>query len=407
MRVLSVAFAAALAFAGGARAEPSAADQAAIAAIETHLRPASASDTPVYKTIAQRMAELNVPGVSIAFIENGAVKWTRAYGVAVAGETRPVTDDTLFQAASMSKALAAAAALRLVDQGKLDLDSDVNARLKAWRVPDSPYTVEKKVTLRRILSHTAGLTVDGVPGYQIGKPIPTTVQILEGAPPSNTPPIVSFEAPGGAFAYSGGGYVAAQLVITEAAGKPYPDALEQLVLRPAGMSHATFAQPLPDALLPQSAAGHNALGRLIPGARYTYPEYGAAGLWTTPSDYGRFLISLQRAYSGRPHALLTPASAKAMMTPVDANYGLGLQIARRGGHPYIWHGGGNAGFRSEGLAFLDGSRQGVVIMTNADGGVALIGEIVKALAAAYDWGEDDPATRGSLRRAPYRPAVSR
>src|ERR1700759_1121456 len=102
----------------------------------------------------------------------------------------------------MSKALAATAALKLVEQGRLDLDGDVNARLKAWKVPPSAYTADSKVTLRRLLSHTAGMTVSGFPGYQAGKPIPTLVEILNGAPPSNTPAIVSWEAPGGSYAYS-------------------------------------------------------------------------------------------------------------------------------------------------------------------------------------------------------------
>jgi CubicO group peptidase (beta-lactamase class C family) len=402
MKLLSFAAAVVLAFAGAARAAPSAADQAAIAAMETRLTPMSASHPGAEETLAARMAELKTPGVSVAFIEDGKVKWTRTYGVLAAGAPAPVTPDTLFQAASMSKAVAAAAALRLVDQGRLDLDSDINGHLKAWRVPDSPYTAEKKVTLRRLLSHTAGLTVSGFPGYQAGKPVPTTVQVLDGTPPSNTPAVRSWEAPG-AYAYSGGGYVVAQLAIVEAGGKPYPELLQQLVLKPAGMRRSTFAQPLPDSLLASAASGHDRKGEVIPGASNTYPEFGAASLWTTPSDYGRFLISLQDSWADRPHALLSPASAKAMMTPVDANYGLGLALGRQGGHPFIQHGGSNAGFQCNAFAFLDGLRQGVVVMTNADAGGALAQEITRALAKAYGWGDPDPETRGSPRRAPYFP----
>ena len=405
MRLLSLVVAATLAVAGEARAAPDAKDLAAVAAFENRLAPMSGGAV-VEKTLAARMAELHVPGVSVAMIEDGKVKWTRAYGVATVGEPRPVTSDTLFQAASMSKALAAAAALRLVDQGRLDLDGDINARLKGWQAPASPYTADRKVTLRRLLSHTAGLTVSGFPGYPAGKPVPTTVQILQGAPPANTPAVVSFEPPGSPFAYSGGGYVVAQLAITEASGKPYPETLDQLVLRPAGMRQSTFAQPLPEPLVARSAAGHDRNGAVIPGGRNTYPEYGAAGLWTTPSDYGRFLIALQDAWAGRPSALISPAGAKAMMTPVDANYGLGLSIGRRGGRPYIEHGGSNAGFQSEAFAFLDGRREGIVVMTNGDAGVVLASEIVRALVGAYGWGEQDPATRTSLRRAPYLPPAA-
>ena len=401
MKLVVAAIAAVLALAGPAAAAGlSAADRAAIAAIETHLVPATASaGQPDYKSLAARMAELKVPGVSVAFVENGRVTWARAYGVA--DGARQVTPDTLFQAASMSKAVAATAALRLVEQGKLDLDEDVNSQLKSWKVPPSTFTAEQKVTLRRLLSHTAGITVSGFPGYAAGKPVPSVVQILDGTAPSNTPAVRSFEAPGGAYAYSGGGFTIAQLAIVEAGGKPYPDLLQDLVLRPAGMRQSTFAQPLPDSAVGRSASGHDGKGAVIPGGRNTYPEYAAAGLWTTPSDYGRFLIGLQNAYAGRPRALLRQSSAQTMMTPVDAGYGLGLAVGRRGGHPYFQHGGSNAGFQSNALAFLDGTGQGAVVMTNGDAGGRLAAEIFSALASAYGWGDLDPANKGSGRRAPF------
>jgi len=404
MRLLSLVAAFALGFAGLAQAAPSAKDEAAISAMETKISPMSATaEGSAPRTLAERMAQLKIQGVSVAFIENGKVKWTRSYGVATAGGKQPVTATTLFQAASMSKAFAATAVLKLVEQGKLDLDEDVNGRLKAWKVPASSYTAQQKVTLRRILSHTAGLTVGGFPGYVVGKPAPSLVQMLDGTSPANTPAIRSFEAPGGAFAYSGGGYLVAQLAIVEAGGKPYPDLLEQLVLKPAGMRQSTFAQPLPNVLLTRATSGHDRNGAVIPGGRNTYPEYAAAGLWTTPSDYGRFLISLQDSYAGRPHALLTQSSARTMMTPVDANYGLGLALGRWGGHPFIQHGGGNMGFQCNAFAFLDGSGQGLVVMTNSDVGGVLASEIQRALAAAYGWGDLDPDSHGSPRRAPYIP----
>ncbi|MGH6910969.1 MAG: serine hydrolase domain-containing protein [Phenylobacterium sp.] len=400
MKSVVAAIIAVLMLAGPAAASPSAADRAAIAAVETRLAPATPSaGQPDYKSLATRMAELKVPGVSIAFFENGRLTWARAYGVA--DGARPVTPATLFQAASMSKAVAATAALRLVEQGKLDLDEDVNSQLKAWKVPPSAFTAEQKVTLRRLLSHTAGMTVSGFPGYAAGKPVPSLVQMLDGVAPSNTPAIRSFETPGGAYAYSGGGYTVAQLAIVEAGGKPYPDLLQDLVLRPAGMRQSTFAQPLPAALVGRAAAGHDRKGEVIPGGRNTYPEYAAAGLRTTASDYGRFMIGLQNAYAGRPHALLRQPSAQTMMTPVDAGYGLGVALGRRGGHPYFQHGGSNAGFQSNALAFLDGSGQGAAVMTNGDAGGRLAAEIFSALASAYGWGEPDPANKGSGRRAPF------
>ena len=345
------------------------------------------------------MSELHVPGVSVAFIENGQVKWARAYGVMAVGAPQPVTPSTLFQAASMSKAFAAAAALKLVEQGRLDLDADVNSELKSWKVPPSPYTAEKKVTLRALLSHSAGLTVGGFPGYALGAPVPTVQQILDGQPPQHARRSVLGGARrlcllrrrlhGGPADDRRGGR---QTLSGPAAGpRPRPGGHAGLDLRPA-------AAPGPPGRRRQRS---QPTGRGDRRARHTYPEYAAAGLWTTPSDYGRFMIGLQNAYAGRPHALMRQASAQAMMTPVDAGYALGVTRGLRGGHPWFEHGGSNEGFQSEAVAFLDGSRQGVIVMTNGDAGGALAGQIVTALSGAYGWGEADPGNKRSPRRAPY------
>jgi len=403
MKLLSLVAALAMAFAAAAQAAPSPADLKAIAAVETSLVPAvHSADHPANPTLAERMAELHIPAVSIAVFENGRISWARAYGVAKAGEARPVTPETLFQAASMSKAIAAAAALRLVEQGRLDLDRDVNTELKGWKVPDSPFTATQKVTLRRLLSHTAGLTVSGFPGYEAGKPVPTTLQVLNGAPPANTPAIRSWEAPGGGFAYSGGGFTVAQLMIVEAGGKPYPQLISELVLKPAGMRRSMIAQPLPDALVAGATAGHDPKGVAIPGERHTYPEYAAAGLWTTPSDYARFMIALQHAYAGRGDGLLRQATARTMLTPVDSGYALGEIIEQRGARQAFQHSGGNAGFACFSFAFLDGSGQGVVIMTNQDRGTLLVNDIMRTLGEAYGWPAAAPNPR-LLRRAPDVP----
>jgi len=397
MRFLTSIVAAAWLLAGGAFAAPSATDLAAIAAVESRITPMGSTEG---KTLAARMAELKVPGVSVAFIEDGKVKWTRTYGVADVSDDRPVTPDTLFQAASMSKAVAAAGALRLVEQGRLDLDGDVNARLKTWQVPASPHTAAEKVTLRRLLSHSAGLTVSGFPGYAAGKPIPSDVQMLDGKPPANTPAVRSFEPPGRGYAYSGGGYTVAQLLMVEAGGQPFPKLLDRLILRPAGMRSSTFVQPLPQAVVRKAASAHDPKGAVIPGARHTYPEYAAAGLWTTPSDYGRFLIALQRAYSGEPRAILDRAPARTMLTPVLSGYGLGMIIEPRGQRLAIQHSGGNEGFQCHSFAFLDGSRQGVVIMTNGSGGWRLAREVLAAMETAYGWDKAGKPPEGLNRRAP-------
>ena len=363
-------------------------DQAHIAAIERDLPPAvviKGRPAPAIESLAERMAATRTPGVSIAFFEDGRIRWTRTYGLADVASRRPVTPATLFQAASVSKPVTAMAALRLVQEGQLDLDEDVNARLTAWKVPASPFTAERKATLRGLLSHTAGLTVHGFDGYGPGKALPDAVEILEGRPPANSPPVVSDARPGERWVYSGGGYVVAQLLMTETTGTAFPDLMRDLVLRPAHMASSTYAQPLPAALVAAAATGYLADGEPLPGGRNSYPELGPAGLWTTPSDLARFAITLQEAFAGQSQTILDTATARLMLTPQINNFGLGLFLSPPGEPAWFEHGGDNLGFHAEMFAFTGGRREGVAIMTNGEGGRVLIPEILRAVAKTYGW----------------------
>jgi CubicO group peptidase (beta-lactamase class C family) len=176
------------------------------------------NESPFELTIQKLMQIYKVPGLSIAVIDNFKVVWTKGYGVAEAGTMTPVTTNTLFQAGSVSKPVAAVGALYLVERGKLSLDEDVNKRLVSWKVPENGFAKDEKVTLRRILCHSAGLTVHGFNGYDIDESIPTVAQILNGEPPANSQPIRVDSVPGARWRYSGGGtMIAQQLDIISAA----------------------------------------------------------------------------------------------------------------------------------------------------------------------------------------------
>ncbi len=364
----------------------SADDAAKIKAIETGLLPAilvKGEPAPVL-TLADRMTALHVPGVSIAFFENGRIVWTRAYGRADVERGTQVTPDTLFQAGSISKPLAAMAALRLVQDGRLDLDQDVNTRLKGWQVPAGPMTATEKVTLRRLLSHTAGLSVHGFVGYNRTAPRATLPQVLSGQKPANSPAVVSIHVPGAQFDYSGGGYTAAQLLMEETTGQPFAAILKATVLDPAGLKASTYEQPLPEALQGRATLGYRASGKPVLGGWNVYPEQAAAGLWTTPSDIARFAIELQNEAAGTSHNVLSPDMARTMLTPGKGAWGLGLNVMTDGAARF-GHGGANEGFRNDFVAFTGGTRQGVAIMTNSDSGSSLISEIERAVAKAYGW----------------------
>ena len=364
-------------------------DHLAIARLEQRVVALPRARTREPAPLEARMLEMKVPAVSVAFIENGKVKWARAYGEKVAGSGQAVLPETKFQAGSLSKAVAAAGALRLLEQGQLSLDDDVNVRLRSWKVPPRAGGASSEiVTLRRLLSHTAGLTVSGYRGYSMGEAIPSVVDSLRGAKPANSPAVRPFAAPGSKTAYSGGGYTAAQLLMTDISGTSFQRLMERTVLRPVGMARSTFKQPLPREEAAKAASGHDGEGKPIPGGSNTYPELAAAGLWTTPSDYGRFLIALQHSWAGRPGALLKWQNARAMMTADAGGSGLGVMImGGRGGRRIITHGGTNEGFQSRFMAFLDGSRAGLVIMTNGDNGGALAAAVQRTVAEAY--GFDD------------------
>lgn len=347
--------------------------------------------------LADRMAALHVPGVSVAVIHAGEIEWARGFGVTKIGGPA-VTPDTLFQAASISKPVTALAVMHLVQAGKLDLDADVNKYLKTWKLPENEFTAKAKVTLRELLSHTAGMTVHGFPGYATDEPVPTITQVLNGEAPANTPAIRVDTEPGTIWRYSGGGYVVMQQLLEDVTGKPFPKIMQESVLDPAGMTHSTFQQPLPAARLAEAAMPYYPNGQPVPGGPHTYPEMAPAGLWTTPSDLARFAIEVQRSLAGKPDRVLSPATARQMLTPVKNHWGLGPETGGGQGHAYFDHGGSNIGFQCYLMAYENGD--GVAIMTNSDNGGPLAQEILRTIAYEYKWPDFQPAERTVVKIDP-------
>ena len=284
------------------------------------------------RTLRQRMISHKVPGFSIALIDRGALAWAKGYGVLEAGGDQVVTTETIFQAASISKPVTAMVACALVEAGTLDLDADVNTVLRSWQVPKSKHTQTSKVTLRGLLSHTAGLGVRGYPGYPAGAPLPTLKQILEGKSPARPKPVRVVQAPGTGFLYSGGGYMVVQQMIEDATGKPLADLARVMIFDKLGMAHSTFDSLLPEATLPQAATAHRRDGEPVPGKWHIYPEQATASLWSTPSDLARFVIEIPKSHAGESNGLLSVEMARQMLTPPpDGWYGLGFCLIETGG----------------------------------------------------------------------------
>jgi CubicO group peptidase (beta-lactamase class C family) len=287
--------------------------------------------------LVARMRAYHVPGVSIAIVDGGRVVFARGYGVTAFGGSTAVDSTTLFLAGSISKPVFATGVLALVQQGKLSLDEDVNRRLTSWHLPDSPFTATEKVTLRRLLTHSAGLTVHGFPGYEVGKPIPSVPQVLDGLPPANTPAVRNDTTPGARYNYSGGGITIAQLLTTDVTRETFPTLMQRLVIKPSGMGRSTYENPLPEKRWAETATGHEKTDTPVPGRWHVYPEMAAAGLWTTPADLARWAIALSDAYTGKSRRMLSTETARQMVShQVDvqpncrAGWGLGVAVDGEG-----------------------------------------------------------------------------
>ncbi|MEO1583987.1 MAG: serine hydrolase domain-containing protein [Planctomycetota bacterium] len=341
---------------------------------------------PQPQTLRERMAEADVPGLSIAVVIDGQIAWAQGFGLANVERQSPVTETTLFQAASISKPVAAVGALRLAELGVIDLDANVDSILTSWTIP--AHTIEGEwdqqadpVTIRNLLSHDAGTTVRGFPGYERDQRIPTTVEVLEGQ--GNTAPVLVEARPNSRHQYSGGGYTIAQLTMVDAANEfdDFPSLMSALVLNPLGMNDSTFVQPLPNTLYDRASTGYQFDGSPINGNWVVHPEMAAAGLWTTPSDLARLFISLQQGMAGQDGPVLAADSVAQMLRfEGDVRYGLGINV----GTERIGHGGGNRGFRCVATFFND-RPEGIVIMSNGDNGWGLNSDVLRTIFVELEW----------------------
>jgi CubicO group peptidase (beta-lactamase class C family) len=348
-------------------------------------------ELPECQTLIARMAERKVPAVSIAIIHNGTLVWAEGFGVR-GPDGKPVTKETLFQAGSISKPLAAMAALRLVQTGKLSLDTDINQALTSWHIPPSTVAPGATVTLRELLTHTAGMTVHGFEGYAAGSPVPTLTQVLDGTKPANNRPIRVEKAPGTEWNYSGGGFTVMQQALVDVTHKPFPEVMANTVLGPIGMTHSTYEQPLPASLMTDAASPYTADGGLVPGGAHTYPEMAAAGLWTTPSDLAKYIIEVQKSLTGKANHVLNSEMTTAMLTSGKNHWGLGVEVGGSDAKPYFTHGGINEGFQSLFDAYeKDGD--GAVVMTNSAAGLEIAAQVIRTIAMEYNWPDFQPAHR--------------
>jgi CubicO group peptidase (beta-lactamase class C family) len=334
--------------------------------------------------LKERMAFYNVQGLSIAVINSHKIEWAKGYGWADTSEHHPVTAQTLFQAASVSKSLNGIGVLKLVQDNKLDLNTDINEYLKSWKFPYDSISKNKKITIANLLSHTAGLTIHGFPGYNKDDSLPSIIDILSGRKPSNTKAVCSQFEPGFKFQYSGGGTLISQLIIMDITNQPYDEYMRQNVLKPLGMVSSFFTQPPTDDKKQLLATAYHTNGRIVNGKYHIYPEQAAAGLWTNPTDLSNYIIETQLSYQNKSSKVLTCEMTKLRLTPyLDGSSALGVFIENKGTEKYFQHSGGNEGFCCKYYGSIDDGK-GVVIMSNSDNR-AILEEIANSVAFVYKW----------------------
>ena len=368
---------------------------------------------PVW-TLEERMRFHRVPGLSVAVVDGGRIVWAKGYGFADVRAGRPVTPRTMFLAGSISKPVAAMAAVDLVERNLVPFDADVNTLLRSWRLPANELTAKTPVTLRQLFSHSAGTTVHGFPGYPRKFPRPAVRQVLDGEPPANTAPVRVDLAPNTQYRYSGGGTTIAQQAMADVTGLDFATLMRRHVLAPLAMMDSTYEQPLPSALHPRAATGYRTPDRPVPGGWHVYPEAAAAGLWTTPSDLARVVVDIHDALSGRRSRVLTIDGARLMLTPrfgagaPGRHIGVGFFLDDRRGAGYFTHGGVDEGFDAFLVATANGAKA-AVLMANTNGAMSLMQEIVRAVAREYEWPgylnvapAVQPASEELLERAPGR-----
>ena len=335
-------------------------------------------------TLQERMAYYKLRGLSIAVIHNYKIEWARGYGLADTATKKPVTTQTLFQAGSISKSLNGVGVLKLVQDKKIDLYADINTYLRSWKFPYDSLSKGKKISTANLLSHTAGLTVHGFPGYANGDTIPSLPEVLDGKTPANTGAVRSQFEPGLRYQYSGGGTTITQLMLQDITQQPYDVYMWQNVLKPLGMTMSSYTQPPAANNQKFLATGYRDDGKEVDTRFHVYPEQAAAGLWTNPTDLGKYIIETQLSLEGRSDKVLDQQMTALRLTPyIDSNAALGVFIETKGNNKYFGHNGADEGFLSAYKgSFKNGD--GVVVMVNSDNG-SILNEVINSVAKVYEW----------------------
>lgn len=339
-------------------------------------------NTPKWN-LQERMNYYKIKGISIAVIKDYKIDWARGYGWADLAENRPVTTSTLFQAASISKSLNGFGILKLAQDKKIDIYTDINNYLRSWQFPYDSLSNGKIITIANLLSHTGGINISGFDGYTKVDSLPTIIQILNGGKPSNSDAVKSIFEPNLKYKYSGGGITISQLIIEDVSGKSYAEFMERNILKPIGMRNSFYTNTSSKNKLRILATGYNG-DKEVTMKYYIYPEKAAAGLWTNPMELAKFVVEVQKSLVNKSNKILSQKMTQLMLTPyVDNSSALGVFIEDKEGIKYFRHGGVNEGFTSLYFGSMENGNGAVVMCNSTD--KTILYEIINSIATIYKW----------------------
>lgn len=344
-------------------------------------------------SVLDRLSFYKVPGLSFALIDNGKVAWSNGYGNLSSSSDKPVTRNTVFQAASLAKPVTAFALMRMHDKGKIDINRPINAYLRSYQLAGTQPGAEKLITFENLLNHSSGLSAGGYMGYVQGELIPTDLQTLLGQVPANTKPVALELIAGKQVMYSGAGYTLAEVALQDKFGKPFEQLMATWVLQPLDMQHSSFDMAYPQQTKVEVALGHDSTGAVIEGGWRVHPEQAAAGLWSTAENLANLAVELTKGYHGNSD-VISKRSARQMLAPVKPEEDLSAYF---GGQPAMTfvtdgegerflfkHNGGNSGYRSFMIMYPE-TGDGAVFLTNSDAGFSVGFDMIRAASAVYNW----------------------
>lgn len=330
------------------------------------------------------MKAYQVPVVGYAIIDNYTI--TSAQTISI-NPKLSVSNNTLFQAASISKSMTAYAALFLADHHRLGLDSPAINYLKHWKIPPSQHTKNKPVLIKNLMDMTSGLSVSGFAGYTKDQALPSAIDLLNGKDPANNARIEVTSTPGRHYFYSGGAFQVLQQVITDVSNEDFSNFMNKTILKKIGMHNSLYQYPLINTQLRKRVvpAFKGWSGQQVDGGWKRYACAGAGGMWSTPSDLAKFALNITASYLGKKPGLISKNIARQMLTrQKNTDFGLGVVVSGSGDNLYFWKAGHNYGYHSL-LIMFPNQGKGVAIMTNSETGNIVIDYLVALIARKQAW----------------------